>query len=73
MFWDCIRLIMGLLAKKPEVGKGMDLDDLGRNDCGKIEGRRDKQSWPCVHSGLSGRAPIGAIGACGWEVSAWGK
>lgn len=34
---DCTGFIMGHLGEKPEVGKGMDLDDLGRNKSGKIE------------------------------------
>lgn len=29
--------ITGCLGKKTEVEKGVDLDDLGRNSCGKIE------------------------------------
>lgn len=36
-FWDCTRFIMECLGKKSEVGKGIDLDDLGRNNCEKIE------------------------------------
>lgn len=58
-FWDCIGLTMGCLGKKPEVEKGIDSDDLGRNNCEQIKVWGDKQSWKCVNSSLSGHAPQG--------------
>lgn len=65
-FLDCIKLIMGCLGKIPEVGKGMDLNYLGRNNCGKREVWGDKQRWLRVNSGLSSHAPTGAVGSHGW-------
>lgn len=34
-FQDCTRLTTGCLGKAPEVGKGVDLGDLGMNECGE--------------------------------------
>lgn len=36
-FWDCTGL-NGCLGKESKVEQEMDLSDLGRNKCGKIEG-----------------------------------
>lgn len=69
-FWDCISLTMGCLGKKSEVEKGMDSDDLGRNNSEKIKVRGDEQSWKCVNSSLCGRAPTRVIKAHGWVVLA---
>ena len=44
-FWDCTGLIMGCLGEEPKARKEMDLGDLGRNECGKIEGSGDQKSW----------------------------
>lgn len=38
--WDCTRLIMGCLGKKPEVEKGMDLDGLGKEELWENRGVR---------------------------------
>lgn len=35
--WGCTRLLMGCSRDEPNMGKGMELSDLGRNKCGKIE------------------------------------
>lgn len=60
-FWDCVSLTVGYLGKKPEIEKGMDSNDLGRNSCEKIKVRGDKQSWKCVNSSLSGHAPTRVV------------
>lgn len=36
-FGDCTGLITGSLGEEPKTGKGMDLGDLMRNECGKIK------------------------------------
>lgn len=36
-FGDCTRLIMGHLGKEPKMKEVMDLGDLGRIKCGKVE------------------------------------
>lgn len=47
-FGDCTRLTTGCLGKAPETGKGLDLGDLGMNECGENRQVRGyKRLIPC--------------------------
>lgn len=43
-FGDCMGLIVGCLGKETKVENGRDLDDMGRNKCGKWKDNRIKGS-----------------------------
>lgn len=44
--------LKGCFGDEPKAGEGRHLDDLGRNICGKTEGKGDSEGWSHVYSWL---------------------
>lgn len=52
---NCTGILVGYWWEEPKVGKGKDLDGLGRNKRGKMKGYRDEKSWLHVNRLLTVR------------------